>query len=290
LLALLLNYQGVDKSEIILKAKLRLLTILIFESAFLFVFFVEMTDNELTDKQFWANYWESKKGLAFKVPENYTFYQIIQQITKEKKISSAIELGGFPGYYAIFLKKYFGITVSLLDYFIHPQILKEVLAVNNLDEKDVEVIEADLFNHQPTKQYDLVLSCGLIEHFKNTEDIIAKHIPFLNANGTLLITLPNFKGVNGWVQKTFDRYNFDKHVLECMDPILLAQIAKQLGLKNIEAYYFGRFSTWLENKEEKSFITKFLVRSIWYVGKIITRVIPVESKLFSPYIVLKANR
>ena len=63
-------------------------------------------ENELTDRSFWANYWESKKDLAFKVPANYTFHQLIQQIVKDRKIETAIELGGFPGYYTIFLKKY----------------------------------------------------------------------------------------------------------------------------------------------------------------------------------------
>ncbi|MDB5141487.1 MAG: methyltransferase protein, partial [Mucilaginibacter sp.] len=30
--------------------------------------------NELTDKTFWANYWESKKDVAFTVPVKYTFH------------------------------------------------------------------------------------------------------------------------------------------------------------------------------------------------------------------------
>lgn len=247
-------------------------------------------ENQLTDREFWVNYWESKKDLAFKVPVDYTFYQLIQQIVNEKKIASAIELGGFPGYYGIFLKKYHDVKVSLLDYFVHPKILKDVLKINDLSERDVEIIETDLFTYQPQKKYDLVLSCGLIEHFKDTKDIIAKHVPFLNDGGTLLITLPNFKGVNGWVQKNFDRYNFDKHYLDCMNPDFLAQIAKDLGLKNVETYYTGGFSTWLENKEEKAALTKFLVKTIWYAGKITAKIIPVESKLLSPYIVLKATR
>lgn len=245
-------------------------------------------ENQLTDRDFWANYWESKKGLAFKVPANYTFYQLIQKIVDERKIESAIELGGFPGYYGIFLKKFHQLKVSLLDYFVHPKILNDVLAVNDLTTNDVEVIETDLFTFQPQKKYDLVLSCGLIEHFKDTKDIIAKHIPFLSEDGTLLITLPNFRGVNGWVQKNFDKYNFDKHYLECMNPDYLAQIAKDLGLKNVEAFYYGRFSTWLENKDEKSALTKFFVKIIWYAGKITTKIIPIESKLLSPYIILKA--
>ena len=100
--------------------------------------------NELTDRAFWANYWESKKGLVFTVPANYTFHKLLKQIVDENKITSAIELGGFPGYYAIFLKKYFGLKTTLFDYYIHNGVLKEVLVANDLTEKDIVVIEGDL--------------------------------------------------------------------------------------------------------------------------------------------------
>ncbi len=246
--------------------------------------------NELTDRTFWQKYWESKKGLIVEIPRKYTFSDIFDRVFSEQKINSAIELGGFPGYYAVFLKKYYQAETTLLDYFIYPSITKELVKRNGLAESDLAIIEADLFNHKPQKQYDLVLSCGLIEHFKDTKDIIAKHVPFLNDEGTLLITLPNFRGINGWVQKNFDRYNFEKHYLDCMNPTYLAQIAKDLDLKNVEAFYYGRFSTWLENREDKSALTKLFVKSIWYVGKIATKIITVESKALSPYIVLKANK
>lgn len=244
--------------------------------------------NELTDKAFWANYWESKKGLAFNVPSNYTFYKLLDQIIKQHKPQTAIELGGFPGYYAIFLKKYFSLNTTLFDYYIHTGVLKQVLDTNDLTEKDVEVIEGDLFNYKPQKQYDLVLSCGLIEHFNDTKDVIARHLTFLKPGGTLFITLPNFTGINGWVQRKYDNNNYEKHNINSMNPQLLAAHCNELGLKNIEAYYYGKFSIWLENREQQSGLVKTFIKALWLTGKIATKVIPVESKALSPYIVLKA--
>lgn len=244
--------------------------------------------NELTDKAFWANYWESKKGLAFEVPANYTFHKLLKNIVGQNQVKTAIELGGFPGYYAIFLKKYCGLKTTLFDYYIHPGVLNEVLKANGLTEKDVEVIEGDLFNYQPSAQYDLVLSCGLIEHFHDTKDIIARHLPFLAPGGTLLITLPNFTGVNGWVQRKYDLSNYEKHNISSMNPELLASYCKELGLKNIEANYCGKFSIWLENREEQSGFTKAFLKTLWFAGKIATKIVPVESKRLSPYIVVKA--
>ncbi|MFC5283760.1 class I SAM-dependent methyltransferase [Pedobacter alpinus] len=246
--------------------------------------------NELTDRLFWKNYWESKKDLIFVIPEKYVFKEIFDRLFKEQKINSVIELGGFPGYYATFLKKFYQTNTTLLDYFVYPELTQKLLQKNGLAEKDVAIIEADLFSHQPVQKYDLVLSCGLIEHFESTKSIITQHLLYLNDGGKLLITLPNFKGVNGFVQKTFDLENYNKHNIGSMNIQLLVTIAKDLGLKNVNAYYFGGFSVWLENKQQKSTFTKAFVKTIWYAGKLLTKPFGYQSRLFSPYIVLEATK
>lgn len=246
--------------------------------------------NHLTDRTFWTRYWESKTDLAIPVSRDYLFHQQLEKIIKKDKPKSAVELGGFPGYYTIFLKKYFGIESTLFDYFVHPGILQSVLSKNGLGSEDIKVIEADLFNYTPELKYDLVLSCGLIEHFEDTKDIIRRHLNFLNPGGTLFITLPNFRSINGWVQKTFDQENYVKHNISCMDPELLAGILKELNLEILTVGYFGRYSVWLENKKEKSVLTKVFIKAIWLAGKVATRIIPVESRALSPYIVLEAKK
>lgn len=247
-------------------------------------------NNELTDKAFWSNYWESKTGLAFSLPEDYLFHKQLEEIIRKGNIRTAVELGGFPGYYAIFLKKYFNVNSSLLDYFVHPDILEEVLKANGLSGDDIEVIETDLFNYTPARQYELVLSCGLIEHFQDTREIIGKHLDFLKPGGTLFITLPNFTGVNGWVQKKFDPENYRKHNIASMNPLLLKTIAEELGLTEVKATYFGGFSVWLENKNRQSALTNAFIKALWWAGKIPTKLLGFESKTLSPYIVLVAKK
>ncbi|PWS28130.1 methyltransferase type 12 [Pedobacter yonginense] len=246
--------------------------------------------NLLTDRAFWVNYWERKKGLAVELPSDYVFHRQLAEVIKRGDVKSAIELGGFPGYYAVFLKKYFKLDVTLLDYFVHPPVVNELLQKNGLTEKDIHIIETDLFNYTPEKQYDLVLSCGLIEHFNDTEDIIKRHIEFVKPNGTLFITLPNFKAVNGWFQKNFDRENYDKHNINSMDPALLRSICEKAGLKDIKAGYFGHFSVWLEDENQKPAGLRLFKKLVWLAGKIFTKIIPIESKNLSPYIILEASK
>ena len=246
--------------------------------------------NLLTDRNFWVNYWESKTELSVAIPPNYLFHQELTQIAKREQVKTAIELGGFPGYYAVFLRKYLKLDVTLLDYFVHEPITHQLLQTNGLKRDDIHIIETDLFKYLPEKQYDLVLSCGLIEHFLDTEDIINKHIAFLKPGGTLFITLPNFKAVNGWFQKNFDKSNYDKHNIDCMDPDLLRKIVENAGLKVLQARYFGKFSVWLENEKEKAKPVRLFKQTCWLAGKVLTKIFPFESKQLSPYIVLEAKK
>jgi SAM-dependent methyltransferase len=244
----------------------------------------------LTDRNFWVSFWESKKDLIFDIQPDHVFGDLLGKLIKDNNIQSAIELGGFPGSYSIYLKKYYNIDTTLFDYFIHPVIIKDLLLRNGLKEDDINIIEGDLFNYIPEQRFDMVLSLGLIEHFKDIKDIVRRHIQFLNPGGTLFIALPNFRSVNGWVQKNFDRENYDKHNIECMDPLMLKKIVSDLGLTEVKAGYYGRFSLWLENKDQKPALTKAFIKLLWYSGKIFTKVFPVEWKLLSPYIVLQAKK
>jgi SAM-dependent methyltransferase len=243
----------------------------------------------LTDRNFWISFWESKKDLIFDIKPDYVFGDLLGELVKKNNIQSAVELGGFPGSYSIYLKKYFDLDTTLFDYFIHPEITNKLLVRNGLKAGDIDVIEADLFSYAPDKKYDLVLSLGLIEHFQDMNDIISRHVQFMKPGGTLFIALPNFKAVNGWVQKRFDPDNYDKHNIDCMDPKLLADVAKGLGLTEVRSGYYGKFTVWLENKEHQSAVTKSVIKAIWAAGKIFTKIIPVESKALSPYIILQGK-
>lgn len=247
-------------------------------------------ENLLTDRDFWVKYWESKTDLEVSIPSDYLFHKHLERIIAERGVKTAIELGGFPGYYTVFLRKYFSLDVTLLDYFIHKPVTNALLKTNGLKEGDIEIIETDLFNYTPERQYDLVLSCGLIEHFNDTADIIKRHVIFVKPGGTLFITLPNFKSLNGWFQKSFDNENYDKHNINSMDPALLAAICKSEGLEVIQSKYFGHFSVWLENEKEKSAGLRMFKKTIWLAGKIFTKIIPFDSKALSPYIILEARK
>lgn len=250
----------------------------------------ETVENKLTDQAFWSNYWESKTDILHEIDANYVFSPLFRKVCESNPINTAIELGGFPGYFSLFLTKYLKKKTTLLDFFILPSIINNLEKFNNLPENSIQFIQGDLFDETERQKFDLVFSCGLIEHFQDTKDIIKRHVDFMAPNSVLLLTLPNFTGVNGWFQRNFDRNNYDKHNINSMNPELLKGIYEELGLEVKEYGYYGKFSIWLENKKEQSAIVKILFKLCWLAGKVFTKIIPVESKLLSPYIFIWGSK
>ena len=246
--------------------------------------------NELTDKQFWTGYWESKTDLIYEIEEKFLFSDILKKLCQKHKIGTALEIGGFPGYFSVFLKKYCNVKPTLMDFFINKDLIAKLAKTNGIAPENISSIESDIFTANTTIKYDMVFSCGLIEHFNDTKQIIEYHLPHLKENGVLFITLPNLKSLNGWVQKKFDSANYEKHNIECMDINFLSNILKELGLKNISVSYNGIFSVWLEDKKHKPLWVRAFIKTIWSIGKIISKIFPFDTKLFSPYIILIAQK
>jgi hypothetical protein len=107
--------------------------------------------NGLTDKEFWLNYWESKTGLVFSIPDNYPFLSLLKKLVTKNQVKSLLEIGGFPGYYSVWAHKNLKIKTDLLDFVIHPEILYQLEKANQLPENSIGTVEADLFNYTFSK-------------------------------------------------------------------------------------------------------------------------------------------
>lgn len=248
-----------------------------------------MSSNELTDKAFWLNYWESKENLVFEVPSNYPFLSELTSLVHKNKTKTLLEIGGFPGYYSVWAPK-LGVRATLLDFVVHPAILNQLEVANHLKAGTTGVVEADLFTTKASPDYDLVMSNGLIEHFQNTEDILARHASFVRPGGILFVSLPNFRGLNGWFQKTFDPSNYEKHNISSMDIARLEAICKKLGLRNVNVRYSGYFMLWLENEAEQPLWVRIFKKLVWFPFKAFFKLFPVNTRAFAPYIVITAEK
>lgn len=212
-------------------------------------------DTNLTDLSFWENYWK-EKDRAYVVPHTYEFWEFFYREITGKNYKNFIELGGFPGYYTVFIHKFFHLKSSLLDFVFIKDVFENLCEKNLIDPNLIEVHSCDLFDFSPKDKYDVVFSGGLIEHFESLTAIINEHLRLCNSNGTIIMTMPNFRGLYGLTQFIWFRDNLKKHNLKSMKLSNLKSVLQQYkdsGL--IDSYkvdFYGTYSTHLDNLETLS--------------------------------------
>lgn len=244
-----------------------------------------MNANNLTNKSFWKDYWNNYQYKP--VPDRMFFDRFLNPQLSQVKSGAFIEIGGFPGTMSIYFYKKFGFDVSLVDFYIDKNIVNKLEVTNNLSENTIHCIEADFFNFVTDRKYDFVFSLGFIEHFENTQDVIERHLRLLSDNGNLLIILPNFRGINGWIQKKFDRTNYDAHNLKSMEIDRLKEIMNAAEMQNVRITYTSKPMVWLEPGSKKS---NRLARMIVKILSHFLKLFPIKSRLLSPYIVITGRK
>jgi len=79
---------------------------------------------ELTDREFWKNYWSAKPELFSQPIERKSLFKdLFDQIIQKNNIKNAVEIGGFPGTFSALLQLEYGIPSDLVDYYIDDELI-----------------------------------------------------------------------------------------------------------------------------------------------------------------------
>lgn len=147
------------------------------------------------------------RGREYNYSETVLWYLYGRFLPKTKGLKIA-EIGSAPGWNLLNFKERLGYVPFGIEY-SHvgaEQNRKKFIAAGVPAEN---VIEADFFSqdlHQQYKEYfDVVMSGGFVEHFDNPKDVIQKHLDLLRPGGYLIVTVPNFQGVNSILAKFFNK-------------------------------------------------------------------------------------
>ena len=200
-----------------------------------------------------------------------------------------LEIGGFPGYYAIYFAKYWNYQSTLLDFVVDLKVIKKLIKINGLNQQDIKTIKEDFFHYQPATKYDLVFSKGFIEHFEDTEDVIARHWKFVKRGGMMIINLPNFIGINGIYQLIHDPVNLNAHNLTSMDFSRLKAAVKRLKPQKFSVVYEGGVLVWLERLGTRSWMTRVMTYILGIIGLAMSK-IGIRGRFVSPHIFIIAEK
>lgn len=203
------------------------------------------TTGELTDEQYWDEYWHSLELPAEirRNPRTLYLNEILNRFDRylpNRPGLSVLEIGGAPGQYLAYLNRRFGYTCSCLDYSpLGCEKTRENFALLGIPGV---VYEGDLFDDDlDVGRHHVVYSLGLIEHFGDLEEVVTRHLRFLVPGGTLLLGAPNMLGINRWFMQRLAPEILDVVDLRAMDLDNWGRFEAKLGLQRVFRGYVGGF-------------------------------------------------
>ena len=241
-----------------------------------------------TSQSYWNLKWMStfgKKTPSILIINNLNIMRLIK--SKVKPRSQYIEVGCAPGNMLAWVSKTLETNSTGIDYsevgIIKCKCLFEILSL----EIDLHCI--DFFEHNlPLESFDFVTSFGLIEHFDDPSLVVKNHVDLLKSGGTALISIPNYGGIYGHIQKWCDPDNLKTHNLKIMNIKSLKHLTSDLNVQSVKVYYFGKIDPLILSLEKKLPIPVVKVINIILNG--IGLLQPLIINIFAPMLVLEIQK
>jgi len=163
-----------------------------------------------------------------------------------------LEVGSAPGNVLVRFHEEFGYDAYGVEYTdTGVETNRRLFAHCGLDPR--HVLKTDFFAHDFHKSYrghfNVVYSCGFIEHFRDAKSVVRRHVNLLKDDGYLLIQIPNFRGVNYWLARFFQPEVIGIHNLDIMDADEFRDLFEGLPLQPLYCGYIGTFALGLQNRK-----------------------------------------
>jgi len=196
------------------------------------------------DEAFWDTYWQTlalprevRKGQAA-ITDVIT--GLFDECLPPGAGRTAVEIGGAPGAYAVYLHRALGYDVHVLDRStVGCEKARENFRLLGIQGK---VFEGDVFTARTDPpRFDVVYSLGLIEHFEDLTEGIRAHVRFVEPGGPLLVGAPNFGGIYHPLFRRLAPAALSTVRLETMDITGWDAFEHSLGLERVFRGYLGGF-------------------------------------------------
>lgn len=247
-----------------------------------------MENKNYTDKKFWDDYFNRHKHKP-SIVENSLFSDIFNKYLTPDPNKTVLEIGCADSNFLCYLSKKLGYRAFGIDYAESIERTRNIFRFNGLPEPTLH--KGDVFTWTTDMKFDLVCSFGFIEHFSDLNGIIVKHADFVAPGGKLVISMPNFTGIQYFFHWLIDRENLKKHNTKIMNLNTIKKSVENTSLKIEYLSYYKTFGFWTEKTNMASW-EKSINWSILKFGKIINKLFGYDrpNPLFSPHIVCIATK
>lgn len=213
---------------------------------------------KLTEKEFWNNFWDNIR-LPNRISNDLKFDRVISEtiknyIPKANFNKKVLEIGCAVGKWLVFFYEELNYIIHGIEY-LESGVKKTIENFEKcqISSKSYKVLNEDFSTSRINEKYDIVMSLGFIEHFEDPISILDKHLFILKENGFLIIGVPNFTGINKYLQKNVDKYLEPQekilltHNLTTMKKTFYIEYARNRELDPVYISYIGGFEPTLFN-------------------------------------------
>lgn len=201
---------------------------------------IECGSNDRAGKDYWDRAWGDEelppevdpRAAKIWAHRDQLFHREIERVLAGMRGRQlrVLELGCARSAWLPYFAREFGCQVAGLDY----SPLGANQAARRLEESGIagEIRCADLFSPPPdwVAAFDVVVWFGVAEHFEDTTAAVKAAAEYLQPGGILITEVPNLAGLNGWIQRLFNKPVFDIHVPLAADDLARHHTAAGLQL------------------------------------------------------------
>lgn len=162
--------------------------------------------------------------------------------------------------------------------------------------KSATLYKGDMFETRIDRQFDVVISFGLIEHFRGREleHLLEIHHNYVRDGGYVVILVPNFTGYQYFWHYIFDRPDLDNHNIDVMHPGTF-EFFDKFGYETVFKDYDGIFRLWGNSGWLGTWFTRKAVAALAHtvtgVAKLLSSLgVKLSGRSFSPYLLYIGKR
>jgi len=245
-------------------------------------------DRDLTSVDRWDDAWSGDVQLRLPSPWLVSTRNVQNLLRgRVRPGDRVIEIGCAPGKLLSWVAAELGANVSGLDYSERGLATARRLFAALKLEADFRCEDLRQASYPP-RSFDWVVSYGVIEHFQDPRDVVRAHLDLAKDGGTALMTVPNYRGVYGALQRYFDPDNLLDHNLDIMTPEALSALVPDDEEFRVRTYASGRVSPW-----QLSLARRWpapLARAVSYAANALGLLQPVDIPALCPMLVLEVSR
>jgi len=228
-------------------------------------------------------YWDAgyeHLDLVYK-PETIEFRELFERHLKPQ--GTCFEIGCYPGNFLIYLGTRFDYVVSGIDTtsYVLSRLPQHLI---NHGVKVGKFHQGDFLSFESSDVYDVVCSFGFIEHFSNLEEVIERHIRLVKPGGILIISCPNFRGLQYIFHRLLDPANLERHVLKAMSLSRWNRVLKRNGMMTIYQGYYRTADFWVDTPRSRRW-AELAIECIKWATKQIDRRVNWPNPLLSPHMI-----